>query len=83
MTDDDRLRQLLQSALPKISDEGPSRDLWPLLASRLDRYVGRVPRSGPGNIVERWPWLDFSLAAAVAIVLVVFPEWLLLLLYHL
>jgi hypothetical protein len=70
MTDDDRLRQLLQSALPKTSDEGPSRDLWPLLASRIDR-------------THSWPWLDLSLAAAVAIVLLVFPEWLLLLLYHL
>jgi len=70
MTDDDRLRQLLQSALPKTSDEGPSRDLWPLLASRIERPAP-------------WAWVDLSLAAVVAIVLLVFPEWLLFLLYHL
>jgi hypothetical protein len=70
MSDEDRLTELLQSALPKTSDEGPSRDLWPLVANRIQSS-------------DRWGWFDLSLAAAAAIVLLIFPEWLLLLLYHL
>ena len=31
----------------------------------------------------RRSWLDISLAAAVAVVLLIFPEWLLVLAYHL
>jgi hypothetical protein len=30
-----------------------------------------------------WGWLDLGLAAAVAVVLMLFPEWLSLLAYHL
>ena len=67
---DDHLEELLRAALPPTSDDGPSRDLWPLLATRVDRAA-------------RWTILDVSLAAAVAIALLVFPEWLWLLAYHL
>ena len=67
---DDRLEELLRAAMPPTSDDGPSRDVWPLLASRVDR-------------APRWTFLDFSLAAAVAIALLIFPEWLWLLAYHL
>ena len=80
MTDDDRLHKLLRTALPGVSDEGPSRDLWPPVASRIDPYAGRVPRSGPGGVMS---WFDLGVAAAVAVVLMLFPEWLFLLLYHL
>jgi hypothetical protein len=70
MTDDERLQQLLRSALAPTSDRQRSRDLWPLVANRI-------------QVRARWSWLDVSLAAVVAIVLLVFPDWLFLLAYHL
>lgn len=70
MTDDERLEQLLRSALAPVGARTPSRDLWPLI-------VGHRAAGG------RWWWLDIGLAAAAAIALLVFPEWLWLLVYHL
>ena len=69
MTDDDRLEHLLRSAFPPASDREPSRDLWPLVASRMQARMG-------------WSWLDISLAALVTLVLLLFPGWLSLLAYH-
>jgi hypothetical protein len=74
MTDDDRLQQLLRSALAPAAgreqSREPSRDLWPLVANRI-------------QVRARWSWLDVGLAAVVTIVLLMFPSWLLLLAYHL
>jgi hypothetical protein len=70
MTGDDPLRQMLRSALPPPSAREPSRDLWALVVNRIEAPAG-------------WSWLDISLAAIVALVLVMFPQWLLLLAYHL
>jgi hypothetical protein len=67
---DERLQHLLQSAFPPAAGEGPSRDLWPLVVDRV-----QAPSA--------WSWLDVSLAAIVAILLVMFPKGLLLLTYHL
>jgi hypothetical protein len=39
MNDDDRLAHLLRAALPPANAAGPSRDLWPRVASRLDARV--------------------------------------------
>jgi hypothetical protein len=71
MTDtDEHLARLLRSAVPPARRAGPSRDLWPLIADRIDAPV-------------RWSPLDIGLSVAVAIVLLVFREGLLLLAYHL
>jgi hypothetical protein len=70
MTDDQPLRHLLQSALPPMNDLEPARDLWPSILHR---------RPAP----SRWPWLDLGVAAAVALVLLLSPDWLWLLAYHL
>ena len=70
MIDDDRLRQLLRSALPAPADRGPSGDLWPRVVRRIE-----APSA--------WSWLDMSLAALVAVVLLAFPEGMFLLAYHL
>jgi hypothetical protein len=70
MTEDERFAQLLRSSLPPVVGSGPSRDLWPLVVSRSKAPVG-------------WSWLDISMAAVVAIVLLMFPDWLWLLAYHL
>ena len=70
MTDDDRLRHLLRSALPPASGETPSRDLWPLVVKQMQSPAERS-------------WFDIGMAVAVAILLIMFPEWLLVLAYHL
>jgi hypothetical protein len=70
MIDDDRLRQLLRSALPPPTGSSPSGDLWPRVLRRIE--------TSPG-----WSWLDMSLAAMVAVTLLMFPEGLFLLAYHL
>jgi hypothetical protein len=73
MTDDQRLRDLLRSALPPTPDVAPPRDLWPRVARRL-----RAPSGW-----SFWSWVDVGLAAAVVIALVLFPKSLWLLAYHL
>ena len=70
MTDDERLGRLLRSALPPIEAGASSRDPWPRVVSRCQASVA-------------WSWLDAGLAAAVVIVLLLFPSWLWLLAYHL
>ena len=67
---DERLKEWLRSSMPPAADEGPGRDMWPQVASRFAQ--------GP-----RWSYLDLGLAAAVAVSLVAFPEWLWILAYHL
>jgi hypothetical protein len=68
--DDDRLRQLLWSALPPVAAETPSRDLWPSIVQR-SRARARFSRT------------DVTVAAGVAIVFVLFPKWFWFLAYHL
>jgi hypothetical protein len=70
MTDDDRLQHLLRSALSPATDQGPARDLWPLVVKRMQAPIERS-------------WFDIGMAAVVAMLLIMFPEWLLLLVYHL
>ncbi|HVT60107.1 MAG TPA: hypothetical protein VHR45_17150 [Thermoanaerobaculia bacterium] len=70
MTDDQPLRLLLRSALPPVTDLGLAKDLWPSIVHRRPALSG-------------WPWLDLGVAAAVALVLALFPDWLWLLAYHL
>lgn len=67
---DERLKELLNRGLPPSPHDGPSRDVWPEIASRLDQRA-------------RWSYVDLGLAAAAATALAVFPEWLWLLAYHL
>ena len=67
---DEQLKDLLRASIPPAADDGRGRDVWPELAFRFEQ--------GP-----RWSYLDLGLAAAVAVGLAVFPEWLWLLAYHL
>lgn len=66
----DRLEDLLRAALPPVVEGKPGRDLWPRVIERLDAHP---PMS----------WFDLSLLALVAITLLMFPEGLFLLAYHL
>jgi hypothetical protein len=70
MTEEDRMAKRLREALPITETSRPSRDLWPEIVSRAHRPV-------------RWSWLDLGIAAAVAILLWLRPEWLRALAYHL
>jgi hypothetical protein len=70
MNDDDRLVHLLRAALPPASAPGPSRDLWPEVARRMEARF-------------QVSWLDLGVAAALAIALLMRPAWLWLLAYHL
>ena len=67
---DERLRELLLTAMAPSGDSGPKRDLWPQMAGRFDE-------------APRWSYLDLGLAAIVAAALAIFPEWLWPLAYHL
>jgi hypothetical protein len=70
MSEFDRLEDLLRAALPPITAGEPAADLWPRVVERLDT---RPPM----------PWVDLGLLALVAIPLLMFPEGLFLLAYHL
>jgi hypothetical protein len=70
MTDDEALARLLRSVVRPVPAVPPARDLWPLVVSRSQARV-------------RWSWLDFGLVLAVAVALVLLPNWRWLVLYHL
>jgi hypothetical protein len=69
-TTNDRLEYLVRSAIPPAAEARPSHDLWPAILNR-----GRAP--------TRMSWVDLGVAAAVAMTLLMFPDWLWLLAYHL
>jgi hypothetical protein len=68
--DHDEVRQALKEALPPMDAE-LRRDLWRVMQRRLDTPKSRVA------------WYDWALAAAAGGIMVVFPELLLMLVYHL
>ena len=70
MNEDERFRQLLRSAFPESSERGPLRDLWP-------QVVERVQQPQP------WTWIDLAVTAGVATALLLVPEWVFVLAYHL
>lgn len=70
MTEDERLQHLLRRALPPVTGQRPSRDLWPAVAEHMEMRQG-------------WSRFDVSLAVAVGIALVIFPEALWFIAYHL
>jgi hypothetical protein len=66
----DPFGDLLRAALPPVAAGDPGADLWPRVVERL--------ASGPPM-----SWTDLGLLAIVAIALLLFPEGLFLLAYHL
>ena len=65
-----RLGELLRAAMPPTGDEMARRDLWPAIVERIERPA-------------RWSMLDLGLAAAVVLMLSMFPEWVWPIAYHL
>jgi hypothetical protein len=70
MSELDRLEDLLRAALPPAAAGEPGPDLWPRVVERLDASPAMS-------------WVDLWLVAIVAITLLMFPEGLFLLAYHL
>jgi hypothetical protein len=67
---DDKIRKLLKQSLGPTKQE-LDRDLWPQMLHRLEARPAAVP------------WFDWALLAAVALCLVLVPNTIPLLLYHL
>lgn len=75
--DEERIRQLLQQALPPVEKAYvPGRDLWPNMLRRLDA------RPAP-PLLFRWVWFDWALLAALVAVIAIFPASIPMLLYYL
>jgi hypothetical protein len=76
----DRLKNLLRTAIPRLHHElEPARDLWPAVLRRLDE----TPEPSPGLLSRPIPWFDWVLAGGLAIFVVAFPATIPLLLYYL
>ena len=67
------LRALLQREFPPLQNARLRRDLWPQMLRRVDAQPEPL----------RVPWFDWALAAAVAAALLLFPNTIPALLYHL
>lgn len=75
--DEDRIKKLLQQALPPVEhDAEPGRDLWPAVLRRLDAEPLAMPGKG-------WAWFDGALAAALVVLIAFFPASIPVLLYYL
>ena len=73
--DEDRLKKLLQQALPPVELES-GRDLWPAVLRRLDAKAA-APAS-PG-----WAWFDGALLAGLVGLVAIFPTAIPIFLYYL
>jgi hypothetical protein len=71
MNHDDRLREALRQAIPRMGDQSPRRDLWPDVLRQLDHVPVRVS------------WLDWALIAALSGLTFIFPDAIPGVLYHL
>ena len=81
--DDERIRQLLQQAMPPIASRAePARDLWPDVLRRLDAEPAPnqpLPRALP----QRLPWFAWALIAGLVVFAVAFPATIPVFLYYL
>ena len=69
---EDRLKELLQQALPPVEGESePGRDLWLALLKRLDAKPARAP------------WFDWALLACLVALAAFFPASIPVFLYYL
>jgi hypothetical protein len=70
--DEDRMKKLLQQALPPVDGEPePRRDLWPAMLRRLDARPTETP------------WFDWALLAGLVGLTAFFPAAIPVLLYYL
>jgi hypothetical protein len=70
--ENDRLKKLLQQALPPIKDElDPDHDLWPAMLRRMDEKPATTP------------WFDWALLAGLIGLAAFFPTAIPVFLYYL
>jgi len=69
--EEERLRELLRAALPKVEEGEPRRDLWSAVLRRIDQKP-----SAP-------PWFDWALGGGLAAMAFLFPSAIPVLLYYL
>ena len=75
--DQDRMKKLLQQALPPVKgDAGPRRDLWPAILRRLDTRPAAPELTG-------WAWFDGALAAGLVALIAFSPASIPVILYYL
>ena len=70
MNDEEFVRMLVKSALPRVELRRPARDLWPAVLQRA-------------RVSPRWSVGDWSAAAIIAAALLLFPKWFWFVAYHL
>jgi len=70
MNNDEKFRELLKQSLRPENQE-LQRDLWPQMLRRLGERSARVP------------WFDWALLALLALCLILVPNTIPMLLYHL
>lgn len=69
--DEERIKQLLQNALPPVGNVESQRDLWPAMLRRLDAQPLSVP------------WFDWALAGGLAVFALTLPASIPVFLYYL
>jgi hypothetical protein len=75
--DEDRLKKLLQQALPPVeAAPEPGRDLWPAVLRRLDARPAAPP-------LRFWAWFDGALLAGLAVFAAFLPASIPVFLYYL
>lgn len=67
---DDRLKEMLKQALPRVADGEPPRDLWPQVLRRMEQ---------PAAV----PWFDWALVAGLVGFAAFVPASIPVLLYYL
>ncbi len=72
---DKKLRELLKRSIAPVPDAELKRDLWPQMLRRLNERENRV--------FWRLPWFDLALVALLAVLLFLYPQAILALLYQL
>ena len=68
---DEKLRELLRSAVAPVADTELKQDLWPRMLRKLDEETTRIS------------WFDWALIALLTVLCFLFPEVIPALLYHL
>jgi hypothetical protein len=70
--DEDRIKKLLQQALPRVAEDAqPARDLWPAVLRRMDSRTAPLP------------WFDWALLAGLVAFAAFFPASIPVFLYYL
>lgn len=74
--EEERMKSLLQNALPAVGDNAhPDRDLWPAMLRRMDEQHAR----GAASV----PWFDWALAAGLVAFAAMAPRTIPVILYYL